>query len=224
MNRFDLEMKTGDIVTQFPKASSLFKQYKIDFCCGGNRPIGEALEKRRLDKEAVLTEINQLYEETNNQDEIDWTSKSNLELIEHIVEKHHGYLKQVLPELSKYVTKVQRVHGEAHPELTTVYTVFHQLKSELESHLEKEESTLFPKLMDNDVEAAAAIIHHFEEEHEHEGRLLELMREVTDDYAIPTGACNTYQLTYLKLDELESDLFLHIHLENNILFPRFTAS
>ncbi|WP_096190120.1 iron-sulfur cluster repair di-iron protein [Evansella halocellulosilytica] len=220
-HKFTLESKTGDIVTQFPRASSIFKDYKIDFCCGGNRPLGEALDETELDKEAVLKEINDLYTSTNQDNQIDWANKSSQELVNHIVQVHHEYLRQVLPELSAYVTKVHRVHGENHPELKTVFTIFHQLKNELETHLLEEEKTLFPMILESNVEEVANAINQFEHEHEQSGMLLKTLREATEDYKIPEGACNTYRLTYLKLDELESDLFQHIHLENNILFPRF---
>ncbi|WP_223154905.1 iron-sulfur cluster repair di-iron protein [Alkalibacillus aidingensis] len=225
--QFTVDTKTGDIVTQFPKASSIFKQYQIDFCCGGNRPIGEALDELELDREKVLKEINDLYQGANTEEDTDWTQKSNSELVNHIVSEHHDHLRQVLPEISAYVTKVYHVHGGNHPELTTIYTAFHQLKQELESHLYQEEKALFPVIKNYreegslDKEEIAQTIRELEDDHDHSGDLLKQMREATQGYRIPDGACNTFQLTYLKLDELESDMFQHIHLENNILFPRF---
>ncbi|MGM8215390.1 iron-sulfur cluster repair di-iron protein [Bacillaceae bacterium W0354] len=228
--RFTMESKTGDIVTQFARASQIFKQYKINFCCSGDVPIGEALERKNLDKDAVLQEINDLFRtsESERENQIDWTAKKDSVLIDHIIKRHHQYMNEVLPELSTYVTKVQRVHGGNHPELTTVYTLYHQLKDELEHHQYIEEKYLFPEIIEHekdrtDVDRLKEIIdriHELENEHDGAIRLLSKIREVTNDYKIPPRACNTFTLTYLKLEELESDLFEHIHLENNILFSR----
>lgn len=224
-NRFNQNMKTGYIVTQFPKASSIFKQYKIDYCCGGNRPIGEALEEKELDAESILKEINHLYKITNNRDQsIDWTNINTVDLVEYIVEVHHGYLKQVLPELNQYVAKVYRVHGERHPELNTIFKVFQQMKGELKTHLFEEESILFPKMFENDVEEVRKLIKEFEDDHTQVGKLLQILREKTGDYTVPKGVCNTFRLTYLKLEELEADLCQHIHIENNILFSRYSIN
>ncbi|WP_404452301.1 iron-sulfur cluster repair di-iron protein [Virgibacillus necropolis] len=226
---FTEQSKTGDIVVKFPMASQVLKRYKIDFCCGGDRPIGEAIDKKQLDKEYILKEINELYNSTiaMQEKQIDWTEKSYNELIDYVVNKHHAYLNQVLPELSGFVTKVYRVHSKNHPELSQVFSKFHQLKTELELHLIREEEMIFPKIKAYEQEKKKTVlaevvesINMLESEHEHSGNLLSEIREVTNDYKLPDGACKTYHLTYLKLQELESDIFNHVHLENNIMFPR----
>ena len=228
---FDKSTKTGDIVTRFPKASHVFKEYRIDFCCGGNRPIGESIKSKNLDEKEVLGRLNTLYAETKamNEKETNWEESKYTELIEHVINKHHAYLYEVLPELSRFVTKVYRVHGVSHPELTDVYNLFHKLKMELDHHLIQEEEKVFPKIRSYeetgslaDLRVALDNIEALEAEHEAAGDLLKELRSVTNDYQLPEGACTTYTLTYLKLDELESDLFQHIHLENNILFPRLS--
>ncbi|RKL66902.1 iron-sulfur cluster repair di-iron protein [Salipaludibacillus neizhouensis] len=226
---FNETTKTGDIVTRFPKASQVFKEYRIDFCCGGNRPIGEAIKEKNLNGIEVLSTLNTLYEETkrlNNQN-TNWNEATYSTLIDHIINKHHAYLSDVLPELSRFVTKVYRVHGEGHPELEAVFNLFHKLKMELEHHLIQEEERVFPKILayekngsKSDLDAALQTIEVLESEHEAAGDILKELRSVTNDYLLPEGACTTYTLTYLKLEEVESDLFQHIHLENNILFPR----
>lgn len=226
---FDRNTKTYDIVTRFPKASRLLKEYRIDFCCGGNRPIAEAIQEQNLNEEEILTKINTLYEQTKtlNEKEINWSEARYSSLIDYVVNTHHAYLYEVLPELSGFVTKVYRVHGRHHPELAQVHQLFHQLKAELEHHLIQEEEHIFPKITAYE-ETKSAIhltdaveaIDTLEKEHEAAGDILKELRKITNDYALPEGACTTYTLTYLKLDELESDLFQHIHLENNILFPR----
>ncbi|MFT8322480.1 MAG: iron-sulfur cluster repair di-iron protein [Bacillus sp. (in: firmicutes)] len=220
-------MKTGDIVTKFPAASKLFKQYKIDFCCGGNRPIGEVLQEQQLEKEDVLTQINSLYKIYNQADDTDWMSRPLTELVDHITVKYHQTTREVLDELSVYVEKVYRVHGERDAHLKDVYVNFFLLKDELEQHLLDEERAIFPNIkayeQTSSTESllkAKEEIDHLEEEHDAAGELLKKIRTATTDYTLPPNACNTYALTYLKLEELESMTFDHIHLENNILFKR----
>lgn len=229
---FDQITKTGDIVARFPRASRLLKEYRIDFCCGGNRPIAEAIKEQNLNAEEVLSKINALYQETKelNETETNWSEAPYSRLIDYVVQTHHAYLFEVLPELSGFVTKVYRVHGIHHPELANVHQLFHQLKAELEHHLIQEEEQIFPKIKSyeetkSEAHLAEAVkaIDVLEQEHEACGNILKELRKVTNDYALPEGACTTYTLTYLKLDELETDIFQHIHLENNILFPRLEA-
>ncbi|ARK30426.1 iron-sulfur cluster repair di-iron protein [Halalkalibacter krulwichiae] len=220
--------KTGDIVTKFPKASQVLKEYKIDFCCGGNQPISEAIKDRHLNEEEVLNKLNSLYSEAYSSNEsINWREASYPTLINYIITTHHVYLNETLPELAKFVTKVYRVHGKKRKELKDVYHLFHQLKLELEHHLIEEEERVFPNIIDYEssraqtkLNATLKTISELEDEHESAGTLLKELRQITNDYSLPEGACTTYTLMYLKLQELEADLFEHIHLENNILFPR----
>jgi regulator of cell morphogenesis and NO signaling len=219
----------GNIVTEFPKASDFFKANRIDFCCGGNRPLIEAIEERNLSAEEILSELNALYDEAKKLSEstIDWNQASSNELIQYIVGKHHRYLNEELPKLSPYVTKVLRVHGAQHPHLAQIHKLFHQLKTELEQHTIKEETEDFPALIafeekptSVNKEKVLTILSALEDEHQHAGDLIKEIRKVTNDFTPPPGACGTYRLVYQRLEELESDLFEHIHLENNILFPR----
>ncbi|MBJ8027444.1 iron-sulfur cluster repair di-iron protein [Bacillus cereus group sp. N21] len=222
----------GDIVTQFPKASDLFKSYRIDFCCGGNRPIIDAINERNLSSEEILTKLNTLYHETKqlNESEIDWKTASYSELIDYIVNKHHRYLNEELPLLSPYVTKVLRVHGTGQPHLAQIHKLFHELKTELEQHLIKEETEDFPLILafeqnptDENYMKLRKVVDELENEHNHAGDIIKELRKVTNDFTLPVGACGTYRLVYQRLEALESDLFEHIHLENNVLFPRAIA-
>lgn len=226
---FTESAKTGEIVTQFPMASQILKKYQIDFCCGGDRSIGEAIESKQLDKEDILRQINELYAEAraSQMEQVNWVEKNYDELIDHIVNVHHAYLNRILPELSEFVTKIYRVHGKNHPELSEVHALFHHLKTELEGHSIEEEEIVFPKIKDFEQNKSSSTLNEvietlseLETEHEVAGDLVKKLREVTRNYELPDDACKTYQLTYAKLQELESDLFEHIHLENNILFPR----
>lgn len=140
----------GEIVTQFPKASDLFKSYRIDFCCGGSKPLIDAIHERNLSATEVITELNTLYHNTKrlNESEIDWKNASYRELIDYVIHKHHRYLNEELPQLSPYVTKVLRVHGANQPHLAKIHKLFHELKMELEQHLIKEETEDFPLILE----------------------------------------------------------------------------
>lgn len=221
--------KVSEIVTKFPKSSDILKAYRIDFCCGGNVPLLEAVQKQNLDINEVLTKLHQAYSdaEAYSQNTVNWNEATYSELIDHIVSKHHAYLKEELPELSMYVTKIARVHGDRHPELIRVYHLFHELKDELEFHLPKEENTDFPLIKkfesertEENLAAFRNVVDDLESEHEKAGSILKELREITGDYVLPEDACRTYTLSFKRLEDLESDLFQHIHLENNILFPR----
>lgn len=222
----------GEIVTKFPKASDLFKSYRIDFCCGGNRPLIDAVHERNLPAEEVLAHLNALYHETTllNETKIDWETASYRELIDHIVNKHHRYLNEELPQLSPYVTKVLRVHGAGQPHLARIHKLFHELKTELEQHLIKEETEDFPLILafeqnptDEHFIKLHKVVEELESEHSDAGDMMKELRDITNDFTPPEGACGTYRLVYQRLEALESDLFQHIHLENNILFPRAIA-
>ncbi|WP_421380975.1 iron-sulfur cluster repair di-iron protein [Bacillus salacetis] len=226
---FTGEALISDIVKKFPKASDLFKSYRIDFCCGGNRPLIEAIEERKLSSNEVLSELNNLYKNSRdlNEKTIDWEKSSSSELIDYIIDKHHKYLNEELPLLSPYVTKVYRVHGERHPHLGRIHKLFYDIKSELIQHTVKEETEDFPLILSYEENPTAEskekiqeIINELETEHVSAGKILKELREVTNDFTPPEGACGTYRLVYQRLEALESDLFEHIHLENNILFPR----
>ncbi|MBR8661056.1 iron-sulfur cluster repair di-iron protein [Brevibacillus sp. NL20B1] len=219
----------GDIVAGFPGASNLLREYQIDFCCGGNRTLSAVLEQQQIDKSAFLARLNQMFQQAQEKrgQDTDWREASLSDLIDHIVQTHHAYLLKELPLLSEFTTKILRVHGQMHPELAQLHKLFHQMKMELEQHLITEEEMVFPLIRkaeqtgaEADISKAVNTIEELEADHSAVGTLLKEMRAVTQDYRLPEGACRTYTLTFQKLEELESDLFEHIHLENNVLFPR----
>lgn len=229
MRKFESTQKIGDIVADFPKASDLFMEYKIDFCCGGNRPLKEAIAERGLDEDQIVNELNELFNEFTEKNDIvkDWRKEPIEDLINHILMKHHAYLWSELPKISELTTKILRVHGEGHPELFKVHRLFHMVKMELEEHLVKEETYQYPAIRNyeesgskEDLDKAVKIIKELEDEHSEAGHILKELRTVTGDFKLPEDACATYELTYNKLQELEADVFQHVHLENNILFPR----
>jgi len=222
----------GNIVVNFPKAIETFKEYNIDFCCGGHRPLADALKELNLDERAVLDRINQEYESFKDSmdSDIDWRTASYTELIDYVVQKHHSFLQNELPVIGQLVAKILRVHGEHHVELAKVHKLFNALRTELESHLIKEEETLFPIIKQYEknpspelLDKALKTIQELEDEHTGAGDILKELRKITEQYMTPADGCPTYGLTYQKLYELESDLFQHIHMENNIMFPRLQA-
>lgn len=218
-----------DIVNERPKSSDLFKGYRIDFCCGGNRPLGDAAAERNINIETLLEELAVVYEKGKNET-IDlefWTNSDSESLVNHIMEKYHRGLEEELPALSPYVTKVARVHGDNHPELIRVNELFHALKQELLEHTGKEDTKIFPmllKLDSSEGEERQEMINEIlelEKEHDAAGAILREIREITSDFALPADACGTYTLVYKRLEALEGETFMHVHLENNILFPRY---
>lgn len=230
MNIFTIEQTPAQIVKKFPKASDLFKKNQIDFCCGGNRPLSEAIEEQALDQDTILAELNNLYEDWNKEEHtvIDWDAMSASDLIDYITSKYHADLKDELPALSSYVTRVFNVHGEGNPHLKELYQLFHEFKDEIEEHTIKEDNEIYPLIKQYEQhpnEELLKQIHEangtLESEHDKSGELLKQMRAITNDFTPPAGACNTYQMTYARLKELVSETFDHIHLENNVLFHKF---
>lgn len=228
MNTFNITQSIGEIVSIMPKAGDVFKKLNIDFCCGGHRPLAEAIKELDLDEGEVLSKLEAAHEETRQLvDQTGFREMPLADLIDYIISVHHSYLKKALPELSDLTTTILRVHGSNHSDLFKVHKLFHNLKMELDQHLIKEEEILFPMIKEYDanpsdalLEKIAAVVKETEEEHEGAGDILKEMRRITEDYIIPTDGCATYSKTFRSMQELEGDLFRHIHLENNILFLR----
>lgn len=228
MSIFSSEQKIGDIVAREPRAAEVFKRNKVDFCCGGNRPLAEAIREQGLNEAEILRQLEAVHREIPSQAKPqNFATMQPVELIDHIVETHHQYMWKALPELGELTLKILKVHGKNHEVLFKLHSLFGQLRMELEEHLIKEEEILFPMVKAYHHQPSAELgreiedyIRDTEAEHEGAGDLLKAMRKLTDDYQVPPDACATFRLTYQKLEELESDLFQHIHLENNILFVK----
>lgn len=230
MSIFNGDQKIGDIVAKFPNAADILKKYRIDFCCGGDRLLSEAIKEQGVNEVKLLEEINTSYGIFKNNISLkdrNWLEAPLDELVEQIINVHHAYLYENLPRISELTTKILRVHGEKHPELSKVHQLFHTIKMELDAHLIEEETVQYPAIKaysisnnEADLVKAIGIIEKLQDEHTGAGNILKELRDITNDYKVPAGACTTYRLTYSKLEEMESDIFQHIHLENNILFPR----
>ncbi|OPJ56165.1 iron-sulfur cluster repair di-iron protein [Clostridium oryzae] len=228
-NMFNKNQKIGEIAAKFPRAMETFKKHKIDFCCGGDRQLTEAVKEQNLNADEIISEINEDYNKyvTEEVKDKNWASENYSKLIEHVINTHHAYLNETLPRLSELTTKILRVHGANHSELSKVHKLLHSLKMELDQHLIKEEEIVFPLVVEYEktgnkeiLSKAVENIKELEEEHEGAGAILKELREITKNYAVPQDACNSYRMTYKLLEKVEDDTFRHIHLENNIIFPR----
>lgn len=205
----------GDIVAQNPATAKVLSQHGLDFCCGGQRSLADACSAEGLDAEHVLAALAIV---PADEDETDWTAVSAAELCGHLVSTHHEYLWREMPRISALVAKVARVHGRHHPELKQIATLYQQLVTELTDHLLTEEQEQFPAIVAGSGWSREAI-NELLTEHDAAGELLVELRKLSSDYTAPADGCGSYRLLYRDLEELETDLHLHIHKENNILFP-----
>lgn len=227
-----LQDKTvADVVTENIKAAHIFKKYGIDFCCGGGVSIQKACEKAKIDTSVLLAELVNL---DNAPDRASNYNSWKLDfLTDHILNVHHQYVEENSPLLLQYSKRVNHVHGHHYAELAEIESLVTKVVQAMASHQKKEELILFPfikKLVKSERDGTVVPPIHFgsvenpinmmEEEHEEAGEIMRKIAELSDNYTPPQGACNTYRAFYAKLDEFEQDLHHHIHLENNILFPK----
>lgn len=228
MTNLDLHATVGQWVAEHPQTSRIFEAAKIDYCCGGRKPLAQACLEHQLDPEQILAQLIQAADTPDEQPERNWPQIGLAALCDHIEQTHHAYLRQELPRLTNLIAKLVNVHGAAHGELAEVEQYFADLRSELEPHMFKEEQILFPairRLEQADTEqrfpfgTVANPIRMMEIEHDTAGNAMARIRELTSDYLPPADACNTYRATLDALLTLEQDLHVHIHKENNILFP-----
>lgn len=227
-----------EFATETPNAARIFEKLGIDYCCGGSKPLEAACLQAKVPVEDVLRSLEDAGTPsvTTAGEAADFQSACLTDLIEHILAVHHGYVKQEVPRLQRLLAKVVAVHCPGHPELAAVQRTFAALSSELLSHMMKEEMMLFPYIQK--VEEAASYgtrapqapfgsisnpVHMMELEHESAGQALEEIRVLSGAYTPPESACFSYRTLYSALREFEADLHQHVHLENNILFPRAIA-
>ena len=222
----------GQIAAKDLRKAEVFKKYGLDFCCGGKKTVKQACAEKGLDVTKIEQELQQADKNpvTRPLPHSDWSLDF---LADYIVNTHHSYVKKSLPEIRGYAAKVAQVHGSSHPELPAVQQLVEEVARELTSHMLKEEKVLFPYIKElvaannNEKPLQAAHfgtvqnpINMMEMEHEMVGKNMEEIRMLTNNYTIPDDACASYNLLFRMLDEFENDLHTHIHLENNILFPK----
>ena len=227
----DATKTVREFAVQLPQAPRLFEKLGIDYCCGGGKSLTDACEAANLHVDEVLRQLDTTAAPQTSTD--DWRNADLADLIEHIVTKHHGYIKQELPRLEALMNKVATKHGPKHPELLQIQDLLSSVGAELTSHLMKEEQILFPYVADCEraIRGSQRLrspmfgsvrnpIHMMELEHDSAGDAMKQMRELTNGFTAPEEGCMSFKALYQGLNEFESDLHQHVHLENNILFPR----
>ncbi|WP_321425831.1 iron-sulfur cluster repair di-iron protein [uncultured Bacteroides sp.] len=219
-------MKVGDIVTEDFRAAEIFKREGIDFCCGGNQSLEQVAKEKNLNIAEIEYKLNNLDEVVSNRqlNYNDW----NLDfLCDYIVNEYHNKVYKLLPQLMAYLNKLVQVHGANHPELKEIADLFSLVNTELPIHQRQEEEVFFPAIKEalrtNSVQAKEIItsqIAPMMDEHELIGGTIDKINVLSKRYSVPDDGCNTYRLTYKLLEEFEDDLHTHVHLENNILYPK----
>jgi len=219
----------AQIVASDMRTATIFKKYGIDFCCGGGKPVSEACIGTEVNAETIFNEIEMLDAEKAEKD------FDNMELnvlSNHILETHHVYVKESLPIISEFANKVAKVHGDHNPENIEIAKLFHEVSMELQQHLMKEEGILFPHIINLAIAnrngekiqvpfgSVQNPIKMMEHEHDIAGDVFKKIEKLSNNFTPPEHACNTYKALYHHLKEFQDDLHIHIHLENNILFPK----
>lgn len=225
------ERTVAEVVTENIKAAHVFKKHGIDFCCGGGISIKRACEKAKIDPTILEEELLNL--DAVQDRAYDFNSWKLDFLTDHIINVHHNYVEESSPLLLQYAKRVNHVHGNHYTELAEIESLVIEVVQAMAAHQKKEELILFPfikKLVKAEREGTEVPHVHFgsvenpikmmEEEHDEAGAIMRRIAELSSNYAPPQGACNTYRAFYAKLEEFEQDLHQHIHLENNILFPK----
>lgn len=228
----DVNQTVREIAIEHPATVRVFESLGIDYCCGGKRSLQDACQRAGVPVERALDLLAAVKEDSTT-DTANWGGASAQELTRHIVGQHHSYVRSETPRLTTMFEKVVSRHGHAHPELASIRDLFKALTEELSVHMQKEENVLFPYLeqMESAVARGAAPppaffgsvempISRMLADHDDAGELLAKIRALSGEYQAPDSACPTYRALYHGLEEFERDLHHHVHLENNILFPR----
>lgn len=227
------EKTVREIALEDPSSIRVFESLGIDYCCGGKRPLSDACARANVDFDRVMKLLEDARSGAQPQEPLEWTRKSLSELIQHIVGVHHAYVRRETPRIETMLTKVVAKHGPAHPELAQIQELFLAIGQELSTHMLKEEQVLFPYMerMEQSVLSGQGVppaffgtvkrpIVNMIADHDDAGALLAQIRNLSNEYNAPAGACPTFLSLYRGLQEFERDLHRHVHLENNILFPR----
>jgi len=219
---FDPRQTLAELATRHAGASRVFQRHGLDFCCHGHVDMAQACAARRLDVNALLRELDE--EERLGEDFERWDERGLDELVAHVLARYHARHREELPRLLALARKVEAVHA-ARPDCPRgLAALLERVSEELEAHMQKEEQVLFPLLLAGRGRMAGMPIQAMEREHEDHGRNLARLRALTHDHRAPADGCGSWHALYLGLAELERELMQHIHLENNVLFPRALRS
>lgn len=232
MTTIESHLTLATIVTAEPATAAVFERLGIDYCCGGNQRLDDAVAAAGLDLGATIGMLDETVG-LSDLPEVEWASLAPGALADHIESTHHAYLHEELPRLCALAEKVATVHGERHPELAEVFRLTWELRQDLEPHLMKEERVLFPLIrsLGGDDEAPAFHCGSVQQpiqvmlmEHDRTGELLTELRAAARGYVVPDDGCGSYRALYEGLAQVEADTHLHVHKENNILFPAAIAA
>ena len=221
------------IVADRHQAAAVFEKYQLDFCCRGKRTLQQACEEKQIAVEPVIEELQQVFDTGSAVQDQVVLAMSASQLVDYIVLKHHLYVRQAMPLILQHLERVATKHGDRFPYMQQVLELFTVLQQEMDCHMQKEEQVLFPRIKEvekavqqNGPKTALNLgyisqpIHMMETEHEEAGNLMSEIRQWTSDYTPPADACTTFRISMAELRAFEEDLHRHVHLENNVLFPR----
>ncbi|MCH7827533.1 MAG: iron-sulfur cluster repair di-iron protein [Bacteroidetes bacterium] len=234
-NKIDFTKKTlSEIAIEDYKYAEVFEKYGLDFCCNGNVNYLEACENKGIDKTILSMELKEASEiKENNEKYEDWKLDF---LVDYIINNHHRYVNESIPKIIEHLNKLTAKHSDSHPEIKNINESFSIVSKDLQHHMFKEEKILFPYIKQmvlvydgkakNEVPYFGTVenpIRMMEDEHKNAGDLFKKIQELSNNYTAPADGCTTYKLTMNELKDFEEDLHKHIHLENNILFPKSVA-
>ncbi len=236
VNKIDPEMTIGDFVAEDYRTSKVFEKYGIHFCCGGKVSLSAACREKGIDTATMLREIESVKSTPLDRGQ-NYSAWDLSFLADYIVNTHHAWLRENREQIAVYARKVAEVHGPNHPEVIEIAKIFDKIVIDMKGHLREEEEVFFPAVKrisaarkageEPDTRDFAVIrvsLKKLDAEHNEIGDAVHAIRGLSKDYAIPADACNTYMVTCRKLREFEDDLHKHVHLENNILFPKAVGS
>jgi len=221
----DRHQTIANVVLDHSECAQVFQRHRIDFCCHGDVSLADAAEHRAVDLDALVAELSHAIA-TRSASQPDLRELKTPELLAHIVDTHHVYLRTSLPFVTTLAAKVSRVHGDHNPLLRDLHAAVEELGQALLPHLDHEENTLFPLLRAEQPDSLALtpLLDSMLEEHRAVAALLARIRAATEEFSLPEWACNSYRTLFSELEQLEGDTFTHVHLENHVLRPRFAAS
>jgi regulator of cell morphogenesis and NO signaling len=220
------EMEVAQIVLDHSECAAVLQRHRIDYCCKGRLPLVEACQERGADAGQVLRELEQAIAQRGETNVVDPRRIPTGELLDHIVRRHHAYLKDTLPFVMPLAEKVARVHGAHNPRLLEVCDAVETLAELMLPHMEREEQVLFPALATGSPspDLVADELATMYEDHLAVAKVLEKLREASEDFAVPEWGCTSYATLYRELKLVVSDTFQHVHLENHVLMPRFAKA
>ncbi len=223
------EAHVATLVREYPRTADVFRRAGIDYCCGGRIPLSEAADSCRLDPKEVYAAVEEKIQSSGREGGLDMRYMSVQGIIDYIQNKYHADLKEELHNLTPFVARLTARHGGTEPHLVELNALFEKFKAEMTEHTADEDDNVFPLIaryadggMNIEMSEVKEAVQKLVDDHDGTGEILMRMREITDGYRLPHGACGTYTLVYSRLEDLEKQTFDHVHMENHILFERVT--